>query len=114
MSAKYYKLNDNFEVMVVIEKVTDGLNGRDAFCMGNIIKHVLRAGKKTASIDEDLTKANDYAHQLCKHRWRASNNLKTVISYNSQTQEVSNSIVSEAPTKADNEDITDWRKSSNE
>lgn len=114
MSTKYYKLNDNLEVMDVIEKVTDGLNGRDAFCLGNIIKYVLRAGKKTASLDEDLTKANDYAHQLCKHRWRASNDLKTAITYGSQTQEVLNNIVSEVPTKTDNEDIADWRKSSNE
>lgn len=114
MSTKYYKLNDNLEVMDIIEKVTDGLNGRDAFCLGNIIKYVLRAGKKTTSLDEDLTKANDYAHQLCKHHWRASNDLKTAITYGSQTQEVLNNIVSEAPTKTDNEDVTDWRKSFNE
>lgn len=114
MSTKYYKLNDNLEVMDVIEKVTDGLNGRDAFCLGNIIKYVLRAGKKTASVDEDLTKANDYAHQLCKHHWRASNDLKTAIIYGGQTQEGSNNIVSEAPTKVDNENVADWRKSFNE
>lgn len=114
MSTKYYKLNDNLEAMDVIEKVTDGLNGRDAFCLGNIIKYVLRAGKKTASIDEDLTKANDYAHQLCKHHWRASNDLKTVISYGGQTQEILNSVVTEVPAKTDNEDVTDWRKSFNE
>ena len=114
MNAKYYKLNDNLEVMDIIEKVTDGLNGRDAFCLGNIIKYVLRAGKKTASLDEDLTKANDYAHQLCKHHWRASNDFKTAISHSSQTQEMSSNSISGVPTKTDDEYLANWRKSFNE
>lgn len=54
-SVEYYKL-DNADVMDVIKQVTDGLKGVEAFCMGNIIKYCLRAGKKTEDATEDLKK----------------------------------------------------------
>lgn len=68
-SVEYYKL-DNADVMDVIKQVTDGLKGVEAFCMGNIIKYCLRAGKKTEDAMEDLKKANNYAIYLTTGDWR--------------------------------------------
>lgn len=50
-----------------IEKVVDGLDGKDAYLLGNVLKYVIRAGKKN---DDDLDKANNYAHRLCTGMWR--------------------------------------------
>lgn len=66
MAVWYYKCDDDLEVIDVISRVVDGLEGEKAFCLGNVIKYVMRAGRKTSDPDEDLRKANDYAYRLVK------------------------------------------------
>ena len=56
-------------VIEIIESVIDGLDSKQAFFLGNVIKYVIRAGKK-GDIHEDLAKANNYAHRLCSGQWR--------------------------------------------
>ena len=56
-------------VIEIIESVIDGLDSKQAFFLGNVIKYVIRAGKK-GDIHEDLAKANNYAHRLCSGHWR--------------------------------------------
>ena len=57
------------ETIEKIEAVTEGLNARAAYLLGNVIKYVDRAGKK-GDAAEDLAKANNYAHRLCTGEWR--------------------------------------------
>lgn len=58
MNNKYYKV-DGFEVIDIIESFD--LN----FCLGNVIKYVLRAGRKTDNKLDDLKKALDYlSHEI--------------------------------------------------
>ena len=57
------------ETIAKIEAVTEGLNARAAYLLGNIIKYVDRAGKK-GDAAEDLAKANNYSHRLCTGEWR--------------------------------------------
>lgn len=58
MNNKYYKVR-GFEVIDIIEAFE--LN----FCLGNVIKYVLRAGRKTDNKLEDLKKALDYlSHEI--------------------------------------------------
>ena len=68
MKLKYYE--GEMEAIDVIRKVTDGIDGEQAFCLGNIIKYVLRAGKKPGALD-DLDKANNYAHRLVTGKWKS-------------------------------------------
>lgn len=49
ISPSYYKTTNGFQVA----DLTDDLN----FNLGNVIKYVSRAGKKSNNIKEDLTKA---------------------------------------------------------
>lgn len=56
-------------IIEIIETVIDGLDSKQAFFLGNVIKYVIRAGKK-GDIHEDLAKANNYAHRLCSGQWR--------------------------------------------
>ena len=39
----YY--DGEMEAIDIIKEVTDGIDGEAAFCLGNIIKYVLRAGR---------------------------------------------------------------------
>jgi hypothetical protein len=55
----YYKAND-LEAIDIIEAYDLG------FCLGNALKYILRAGKKTNTID-DLNKAIWYLQREC---WR--------------------------------------------
>lgn len=55
---EHYKLNVEFEVIDIIDIVTKGLKGVDAFKIGNVIKYLLRADKKNGL--EDLKKAEFY------------------------------------------------------
>ena len=57
-----------------IEKVIDGLDAKSAYLLGNVLKYVIRAGKKN---DDDLDKANNYAHRLCTGRWRWEEGVET-------------------------------------
>lgn len=63
----YY--DGEMEAIDIIKEVTDGVDGEAAFCLGNIIKYVLRAGRKPGAQD-DLKKANNYAHRLVYGEWR--------------------------------------------
>ncbi len=59
------------ETIDKIESVVDGLDGIDAYLLGNVIKYVDRAGRKAgASAQTDLDKANNYAHRLSTGEWR--------------------------------------------
>lgn len=58
------------ETIEKIRIVVDGLQGIDAYCMGNIIKYVDRAGKKEDCASDDLGKAANYAHYLVYGRWK--------------------------------------------
>ena len=57
------------ETIAKIEAVTEGLDARAAYLLGNVIKYVDRAGKK-GDAAEDLAKANNYAHRLMTGEWR--------------------------------------------
>ncbi|WP_218668308.1 DUF3310 domain-containing protein [Sediminibacillus massiliensis] len=50
------------EVIDIIEQGVEGLQGLDAFCMGNVIKYVMRHGKKGGK--EDLEKASWYLNKV--------------------------------------------------
>ena len=63
----YY--DGEMEAIDIIREVADGVDGEAAFCLGNIIKYVLRAGRKPGAQD-DLKKANNYAHRLVYGEWR--------------------------------------------
>ena len=56
---KHYQLFEDVEVIDVIAKVL-GDEGFMSYCHGNMIKYVLRAGKKDAT-KQDIDKANTYA-----------------------------------------------------
>lgn len=55
--------------VVIIERIIDGLVGKQASHLSNVLKYALRAGKKDIA-DIDLDKANNYAHRLCTGEWR--------------------------------------------
>ena len=57
------------ECIDIIEKVVEGLEGKDAALLANVIKYCHRAGKKDDA-KTDLEKANNYAHRLCTGKWR--------------------------------------------
>lgn len=54
------------ECIEVIEIMTRGLSGMEAYCMGNIIKYLFRYPKKE-SAEMDLMKAEQYTNLLRKH-----------------------------------------------
>lgn len=61
----YYSLNIkgvDIEVMDIIEYVTKGMTGLEAFSIGNVIKYVIRSKNKNGL--EDLKKAEEYLHRL--------------------------------------------------
>ena len=60
---------DGQQVIEIIESIIDGIESKQAFFLGNILKYAIRAGKK-GDIHEDLAKANNYAHRLCSGHWR--------------------------------------------
>lgn len=57
------------ESIEIIERVVEGLEGKRASHLANVLKYALRAGKK-GTADIDLEKANNYAHRLCTGEWR--------------------------------------------
>ena len=65
MNNKYYKSN-GFEVIEIIEAFNL------SFCLGNVIKYVLRAGRKTENKIDDLKKAVDYLNYAIE---RETNNI---------------------------------------
>ena len=68
-SPKHYMLGDlGIEVKDVIFEVTKDMKGKEAVCVGNILKYVMRAKKKNGI--EDYKKAYEYLgyllEELCK------------------------------------------------
>lgn len=62
---QHYKLDGlEIETVDVIKSVTSQYNGFEAFCMGNILKYLIRAKKKNGL--EDLYKAQKYLSWLIK------------------------------------------------
>lgn len=55
-----YYGSGNSECIEAITLATKGFFGTDAFAIGNFVKYVYRAGKKTESPNEDMHKALDY------------------------------------------------------
>lgn len=62
-------IGDTHETIEIIEAIVDGISGEKAYFLGNVLKYALRAGKK-GDADEDLAKANNYAHRLITGEWR--------------------------------------------
>ena len=67
---------DEIEVIQIIDEVVAGLNGFDGYCLGNVLKYALRAGKKDDP-KTDLEKANNYAHKLVYGQWRWQHGQET-------------------------------------
>ena len=67
--------NKPTETIDVIEYVVDGLDARSAYLLGNIIKYVDRRDEK-GSCEENLRKANNYAHRLVTGKWRKDKKAK--------------------------------------
>ena len=68
-SPKHYMLGDlGIEVKDVIFEVTKDMKGKEAVCVGNILKYVMRARKKNGI--EDYQKAYEYLgyllEEVCK------------------------------------------------
>ena len=68
MSKSYYN-SGAFEAEKIISFVTEGLNGEQAWCVGNMCKYLLRLGAKNPDPMPDLVKLRDYAHMLCTGEW---------------------------------------------
>ena len=61
----YYE-RDGRECYEAIAIATEGLEGFEAFVVGNIVKYAWRAGLKPgASFEEDMEKCGHYARMLC-------------------------------------------------
>lgn len=58
INPNHYKSASGLETIDVIRAFTDGLNGVEAFCIGNVIKYVTRYANKNGV--EDLKKARTY------------------------------------------------------
>lgn len=65
----YHYASHGLETIKKIEAIIDGLPAREAAMLANIIKYSDRAGLKN-SAEEDLAKANNYAHRLVYKHWR--------------------------------------------
>lgn len=64
-SPKHYMLGDlGIEVKDIIFEVTKDMKGKEAVCVGNILKYVMRARKKNGI--EDYQKAYEYLGYLLK------------------------------------------------
>lgn len=65
----HYASHGGLETIEKIEAIIDGLPARKAAMLANIIKYSDRAGLKN-SAEEDLAKANNYAHRMVFGHWR--------------------------------------------
>lgn len=59
---KHYMSKSGIETIDVIKAFTDGLNGMEAYCTGNILKYICRWKNKNGI--EDLEKASWYINYL--------------------------------------------------
>lgn len=64
-----YYTQRKVEPIDVIERVCEGIDGRSAWLLGNVLKYALRAGYKNDDPTDDLTKAHNYAHRLATGYW---------------------------------------------
>lgn len=64
-----YYTKGGMETSDKIKTVIDGLSAYEAALLFNILKYFDRAGLK-GDAQEDLLKANNYAHKLVKGAWR--------------------------------------------
>lgn len=69
----YHYASHGLETIKKIEAIIDGLPAREAAMLANIIKYSDRAGLKN-SAEEDLAKANNYAHRMVFGHWRGESN----------------------------------------
>ena len=53
----------------IIERIIEGLDSKSAARLFNVLKYAIRAGKK-GDLDQDIAKANNFAHRLCTGEWR--------------------------------------------
>lgn len=66
----YYQDGESLEPIKVIDYVCRDISGMSAFCIGNMIKYIMRSGKKPGvSAEDDLAKARDYAYMLVYGVW---------------------------------------------
>ncbi|KPH76114.1 hypothetical protein AFL42_07265 [Oceanobacillus caeni] len=52
------------EVIEIIEQLTEGMEGKKAYCLGNVVKYIFRHEKKGGI--EDLKKASWYLNRVIK------------------------------------------------
>ena len=64
INPSHYKAANGLETIDVIRVFTDGLNGVEAFCIGNVLKYVTRYSNKNGV--EDLKKARWYLDYVIK------------------------------------------------
>ena len=64
INPSHYKAANGLETIDVIRAFTDGLNGVETFCIGNILKYVTRYSNKNGV--EDLKKARWYLDYVIK------------------------------------------------
>lgn len=57
------------ECETIIAYATEGIEGEDAWLLGNIIKYVYRCGRKTDDPWHDVGKITDYSHKLITGKW---------------------------------------------
>lgn len=57
------------ETVEKIDVVIEGLPAKEAYYLGNVLKYFDRAGLKDDA-EQDLDKANNYAHRLVTGKWR--------------------------------------------
>lgn len=67
-----YYADQPVEPIEAIEQVCGCLDGYEGYLMGNVIKYVMRAGRKTEDPSEDLGKAANYAYRLVTGHWLES------------------------------------------
>lgn len=72
MGKYYYTSTNGLEVIDVLSNDNTKFTEKEAFCFGNIIKYIARAGKKEKDISESLDKAFDYYKTLILDNGRCS------------------------------------------
>lgn len=71
-----YYADQPVEPIDAIEQVCGCLDGYEGYLMGNVIKYVMRAGRKTDDPSEDLGKAANYAYRLVTGHWLCHTNAE--------------------------------------
>ena len=72
-SPSHYQSVNGIEAIEVIESMTDGLNGIEAFDTGNALKYLMRWKKKNGI--QDLEKSIWYIQHLIRHLKKLTNSL---------------------------------------